>query len=115
MHGPTPPHDREAGTLPIHIRTLRVLLYLAKDNRELEDAVVYFAIALGRHAIKLNEIAYDNGLQRGRIRGRRLAKGLDEIPKPRGRPKSLDRRLKELGFSLDDVPEPPPLPRRARR
>jgi hypothetical protein len=104
MHGPTPP--------PEHIKTLRALLAIAKGNPELEAAVEAFALALHKHALEIGcETGYAEGLRQGRIRGRRRAKGLPEIAK-RG---SLARRLKELGFSLDDIPEPPPFPRHARR
>jgi hypothetical protein len=98
MHGQPPP--------PEHIRTLRALLAIAKDNRELEDAVVTFALALHRHAYETGrELGYAEGLRQGRTRGRRRAKGLDEIAKPNGRPRSVDRILKEAGLSWQDFRE----------
>jgi hypothetical protein len=98
MHGEPP--------IPEHIKTLRELLALIKGNAELESAVVAFAAATHKYGLTIGcEMGYAEGLRQGHIRGRRKAKGLPEIAKPRGRPKSVARLLREAGLTWEDFNE----------
>jgi hypothetical protein len=95
MHGSIPP--------PEHIKALRALFALAEGNSELEAEIEAFALAMHRHGLQTGDERYAEGLRQGCVRGRRRAKGLLEVAKRPGRPRTLDQRLKELGFSLDDL------------
>jgi len=74
--------------------SLRHLLSLAKGTREFEEALARILWAFSSHSF---EIGHVEGLKEGLVRGRRRAKGLPEIPKPRGRPISVTRMIEEAG------------------
>lgn len=95
-----PPHP------PEYLRTMRELLALALGNPAMGAVVEAFAVQLHQHALKIGyDMGYGGGLKEGRIRGRRRAKGLPEIPKPRGRPMGVARRFRDAGLTWEDFPE----------
>jgi hypothetical protein len=96
MISPSP----SASSWPTKVRAaLRQVLNLPHGSREFEIALADLLFNLSQHAAAAG---YDAGLKEGRIRGRRRAKGLPEIAKPRGRPKSVARLLREAGLTWRD-------------
>jgi flagellar biosynthesis/type III secretory pathway protein FliH len=95
---PVAPETSAAPAQDDFIEALRAFLAINKANRELEDAIVALAIVVHQHGY---ETGYEKGFRQGHTIGRRKGRGLSGIPKPRGRPKSFAKKLKELGLSLD--------------
>jgi hypothetical protein len=89
---------------PEALATLRAALSLANNNPKLTAAIESLAIQLNRHALSAGyNLAYEDGLKEGRVRGRRKAKGLPEMAKRRGRPMAIDRLLSAIPKMKGDL------------
>jgi hypothetical protein len=81
-------------TPPESLASLRHLLSLDKGSGEFEEALAKVLLDFSSHSF---EKGHAEGLKEGLARGRRAGRGLPEIAKRPGRPKSVARMIKEAG------------------